>query len=105
MGREREAARCALEAARQEAERRAAEAGAEAELLLQGARAEAERRLREVRAACTAEAEQQTEQQVSAAQARAAELAGPSKPSSDSSQFPSTCSSLPRVFGRSNVAC
>ena len=25
--------------------------------------------------------------------------------SSDSSQFPSTCSSLPLVFGRSNVAC
>ena len=26
-------------------------------------------------------------------------------PSSDSSQFPSTCSSLPLVFGCSNVAC
>ena len=33
--------------------------------------------------------------------------AGPSTllPSSDSSQFPSTCSSLPLVFGCSNVAC
>ena len=32
---------------------------------------------------------------------------GPSTllPSSDSSQFPSTCSSLPLVFGCSNVAC
>ena len=33
--------------------------------------------------------------------------AGPSTllPSSDSSQFPSSCSSLPLVFGCSNVAC
>ena len=42
--------------------------------------------------------------------AQMAQKEGPSKPffptsSSDSSQFPSTCSSLPLVFGCSNVAC
>ena len=38
---------------------------------------------------------------------RTVPAAGPSTllPSSDSSQFPSTCSSLPLVFGCSNVAC
>ena len=74
---------------------------------------EANRKLAAMAASLSAEtaARERAEMRAAAARdsesAQAATVAGPSTllPSSDSSQFPSTCSSLPLVFGYSNVAC